>query len=274
MIRIFLAFILLFPVSAAAQDKSALCQMLSKHKPAADVIHKGGADLNDRSALGTQATKIPLNIDLAQRFASLGGLGLDVEKPLGLIDIRSDGSVFYNDEDWTQQSRVLCGMSHGIKETVMVEGEAAPGHKVNHEPEPIINGTQILNKAPIVNRVPAGNRAGDVVAKENEKTASLEVVKPRAEISEAIGPVSGDVMSDGMIQVAPAKAVPPKDVVEKDVVKKDAAEKIVETIDAKQEPQALPTTNLPTTNVVTKAVKTRIPDTIEGGEHREMFYNE
>ena len=177
-----LILVLLFPVTAQANENSAVCKLVASHQPDSGVIHRPGADVATDSQTAFQVpdiVRIPLNVDLAQRVQRLSDFGLDLDAPLGMLEIHQDGSVKYNGQDWTTPILTLCGQSHGIKQVVEEPKVAEP--IINKKP--IINRTKILNKTPIINRVPAGDRAGEVSTPKDGLPAvdAIESVPVKAE---------------------------------------------------------------------------------------------
>ena len=60
----------------------------------------------------SKVAKIPHTVDIAERVAGLAGTGVELNAPLGMIEIHEDGTVKYNGEDWTKSMLTLCGLSH------------------------------------------------------------------------------------------------------------------------------------------------------------------
>lgn len=137
-----LSLILLFPVSAYAEEKSSkkstVCRVLAAHKPAENVIYQAGvdvhgkavvpADLNAAPNFMPEVIKVPLEIDLVKRIASLQGKDIQLDAGLGMIEIHQDGTVRYGDQDWTAPVMTLCGQSHKVVHEVVKteDGQIAP----------------------------------------------------------------------------------------------------------------------------------------------------
>lgn len=197
---------------AIAKTKIDICKIVEAHKPQSDVAYQPGidaygnavvpADLNANAFQVPSVIKVPLNIDLAERMTSMVD-GLDLEAPLGMIEIYQDGRVRYNDQDWGAPVATLCGHSH----KVIVEEEA------------------ILK---ITAQEPATTIDNGLEGQDNIK--SLPVVSKR--------------VPEAMIEIAPTVAIPPQDV-------------NIEQIEVDPAPDESPES-----------------DIIEGGEYREIYYNE
>ncbi len=123
----FMSFLFVIPAQAQVTDTKALCQLLAQHRTADSAVYKAGvdvdgnavvpADLNSTPPLGgvLDVVKIPLEVDLAERFSGFSGFegsGLELEAPLGMLEIHQDGTVKHNGQDWTQPILALCGESH------------------------------------------------------------------------------------------------------------------------------------------------------------------
>lgn len=120
------AILLSFPVSLHAQESiEPVCQILEKHTPTSDVAYQAGvdvygrsvvpADLNAAPSILPEIIKIPLTLDMAKRMNFLVQ-GLDMEAPLGMLEIHPDGRVRYNDQDWSAPVMTLCGESHKVNQ--------------------------------------------------------------------------------------------------------------------------------------------------------------
>lgn len=200
--------ITIFVGHANAQESSAVCQILASHKPEADVTHQGGADINPAPFQVPNVIKVPLDVNLAQRVASLTGKGVQMEAPMGMVEIHQDGTIRYNDQDWTVPVNTLCGNSYGIKEVVAVQVQEAP---IINKPSPIINQAQILNTTPILNHVPAGDRAGEISeAPDREKEKRPTIVSAPVAVEEDLGRQK-KTKERTLINVRPTQAIPPKE---------------------------------------------------------------
>ena len=187
-----------------AEETDPLCKVVANHAPRSDVAYQAGvdaygnavvpADLNASGFQVPNVIKVPLNIDLAKRMAVLVD-GIQLEAPLGMIEIHQDGRVRYNDQDWTAPVKTLCGQSHKVVDKV----EQAT--------------VEVNSPASIITPVQDGLQTQDAIRS-----------------------------SERVIEVVPTVAIPPQDV-------------NIEQIEI-DEPED-------NTN-----------DVIEGGEYREIFYNE
>jgi hypothetical protein len=50
-------------------------------------------------------------------MSGLSNKGINMEAPLGMLEIHQDGTIRYNDQDWTAPVLTLCGQSHKQTET-------------------------------------------------------------------------------------------------------------------------------------------------------------
>ena len=159
------------PVQAEeiSEEKPAVCKIAVQHKPASDVAYQPGvdasgnavvpADLNAAPFKTPEIIKVPLSVDLAQRMNSLGNKGINMEAPLGMLEIHQDGTIRYNDQDWTAPVLTLCGESH--KQTENAEVPPAPIKKAikeqDRQSEPnTINSPDNKNGTEFIDRIEAG----------------------------------------------------------------------------------------------------------------------
>ena len=83
-----------------------------------DVTYKAGidvrgktvvpADLNDQSATITNIIKIPVTVDLAERFGVALPDGIKLEPELSVIEIHPNGQILMNGQDLTAETVALC----------------------------------------------------------------------------------------------------------------------------------------------------------------------
>lgn len=119
MIRVILSLLLFFPLSVRAEDLPPECRLLPAHVANNDVTYQPGvdvhgnkvvpADLNASSFAFPDVVTVPLGIDLAQRLQGLNIQGLQMESPMGILEIHRNGRVVYNGQDWTPQVYAVCG---------------------------------------------------------------------------------------------------------------------------------------------------------------------
>lgn len=131
---VFLLTLIIAMPAMAADNNNAVCRTLVKHKPADNVIYKGGVDVHGNAVVPAdvnaapmptpQVVKVPLTIDLAKRVAALQGTGVQMENNMGMVEIHSDGKVMYNGQDWTEPMMTLCGESYAVIEKTAVETTA------------------------------------------------------------------------------------------------------------------------------------------------------
>lgn len=130
-----------FSMNAQAQgDKNAVCQLLPKQNAAQNVVYQAGvdaygnavvpADMNAAPMDGVlNMVKVPLNMDLARRVSTLTGQGIEMNAPLGMLEVHENGQVKYNGEDWTQPILTLCGQSYKqvtVNEVMVPNSQAMP----------------------------------------------------------------------------------------------------------------------------------------------------
>ena len=120
--RFFTLFLIagLLSAPAWADTLPEECRLLGAHKPGSGMVYQPGvdvhgnpvapADLNDGTTIDLpDVITVPLTIDLAQRLQNSHVEGLQLEAPLGLLEIHKNGRVVYNGQDWTPQIYALCG---------------------------------------------------------------------------------------------------------------------------------------------------------------------
>lgn len=214
MLKLLLTFGIFFITSPAfANDKATVCRIIDNHVPQSDVAYQPGidvygnavvpADINFNAFQVPNVIKVPLNIDLAERMNLLVD-GLDLEAPLGMVEIYQDGRVRYNDQDWGAPMATLCGQSHKV---VTVEEEMSVKATAQEPKIAIGNGLE-----------------------------AQDDIKSFPEVSKRV--------PETMIEITPTVAVPPQDF-------------NVEQIEVDPAPDETPQS-----------------DIIEGGEYREIYYNE
>ena len=118
-------FILLWLASPDAGAEEVLppeCKLLAVQSPNnSDAAYQPGVDVHGKpvvpvdlnagqpSALVPQTVVVPLSVDLAQRLQGHTVEGLQLEAPLGMLEIHPNGRVVYNGQDLTPQVYPLCG---------------------------------------------------------------------------------------------------------------------------------------------------------------------
>lgn len=193
-----MTILVVMTAQVTAEDKPVECRLIAKHTPNDDVTYQPGIDVYGRAVapatLNAQTIEapdviiVPLSINLAERLDVLVE-GLDLEAPLGMLEISQDGSVRYNGEDWSAPVATLCGHSHTVVEEPVKPTEAEPVE---------------------------------------DRLDEADVIKS----------------SQPAIEVAPSTAIPPQDVMEEPEVEE------AQTVEEEES------------------------DVIEGGDYREIFYNE
>jgi hypothetical protein len=127
--NILILFLCILPLTAQARDKTdgksetlavqtMLCQKLAQHTPTDDVAYKPGVDVNGNAvapadlaspvSVVNEFIEVPLTIDLAQRL-NLNAKGLEMRGAMGVLRLGTkDGSVSFQGQDLTPQTKILC----------------------------------------------------------------------------------------------------------------------------------------------------------------------
>jgi len=72
------------------------------HEPRADVNH------NETTVQAPQKILIPISVDLANRYDLDVPRSLELDSPLGIMEIDEQGRIFYNGEDITGDIKDKC----------------------------------------------------------------------------------------------------------------------------------------------------------------------
>jgi hypothetical protein len=195
-IQISLFLAMMVTGSAQAQELDPICKIVTSHTPRSDVAYQAGvdaygnavvpADLNTSNFQVPNVIKVPLNVDLAERMAVLAG-GVQLEAPLGMIEIHQDGRVRYNDEDWTNHVMTLCGQSH--KEAHKVEQKAVEINAPVRIIMPAQDGLQMPNtiKSPKINKERIIEVAPTVaIPPQDVNIEQIEVDTPEDDVNDVI----------------------------------------------------------------------------------------
>lgn len=130
-----------FPANAAEVATPAICLLTSEYHPSDDVNYQPGVDVHGNPV--TQAdlgmmpfdqadiVSVPLTVDLARRIRETPDEyeGVEMQAPLGMLDIQMDGTITFNGQDWTGEVRRFCG-----DPTQWPDGQAA-ADVIQSEPE-------------------------------------------------------------------------------------------------------------------------------------------
>ena len=233
---LFLALLaLLIPGVAVAAPNSAVCQVLASHQPRADVIHQASGDVNAN----------PNNFQVPEVVKV--PLTVDLAKRVASLtgkDVLLESQMGM--VEIHQNGKVFYNGQDWTSSVMTLCGQShavVPEATVAlDEPKPIINRTKILNNEPVINRRSAGTRK-EVVEVKPEPEPSIEAAIEPAATQEEVMPAK--TAERTVIEVRPTQAIPP--------------------IDVDMQPKRTPKTS---------SVKTREPEVIEGGDYREIFYNE
>lgn len=106
----------------AQEGQPPLCSLMTTHRPAAGVNYRPGVDVRGRPVVPADldapvtpaipdVMRVPLTIDLAQRFHGNLPAGMEMDAAVGMLDIHRDGRVTYNGRDLTDRARTICGLA-------------------------------------------------------------------------------------------------------------------------------------------------------------------
>ena len=181
MFKFVLLILLLMPVTSLAEEVesiSPVCQLLTVHTPTDDVAYKPGVDVNGNAVVPTDLNpntfavpdviKVPLDINLAERLPNIAE-GVQLEAPLGMLEIYSDGKVQYNGKDWTAPVMTVCGQSHKVEPEAEPSGQTSEDVIKSEKPKQIkqeVNIGQIEVDPPVEEE--------SVKANENKETKTNE----------------------------------------------------------------------------------------------------
>lgn len=130
-ILIALPFIMLSPLTYAAEGMPPECRLVAAHQPRADVTYTPGVDVKgkavvpaDLNAAPIPAPKVvtaPLSVQLSSRLQGMNISGVEMPAPVGFLEIYDTGRVVYDGKDLTPQVYALCGISGKV-----TDGQGAP----------------------------------------------------------------------------------------------------------------------------------------------------
>jgi hypothetical protein len=109
-------------VAMADDLPPAECRYLPAHQADAGVAYQPGVDVHGKPVVPAdldaapvaalpETITVPLSIDLAERLRNSNVEGLQLEAPLGMLEIHQNGRVVYDGKDWTPQIYALCGQN-------------------------------------------------------------------------------------------------------------------------------------------------------------------
>ncbi len=203
---LYLSFVI--PAQAQTNDKYGVCKLLPKHTPQNNVVYQPGVDVYGNAVVPADLNaapmgdvlnviRVPLDVNLAQNVIALSSQGLQLEAPLGMLDVYQDGRILYNGQDWTAPVLTLCGESHKIVttetivETVVPEIPEAP---VAPEIETLPNNLATdgnIERPEISKPTVADVEMPAVTAPEVEKLEASKVSMPATPIQPLIGTPKG-----------------------------------------------------------------------------------
>ncbi len=111
--------LIVFSIPAYAQNQAAFCKLWFTHKAAQSVAYQPGVDVHGNPVVpadlgATIAAPIldkitlPVTIDLAQQLNQPLPAGAELDAPVGIIDIYTNGKVVYNGQDLTDETYSVC----------------------------------------------------------------------------------------------------------------------------------------------------------------------
>lgn len=127
-------------MSAQAQEGTPPeCRLLPDHKAQAGVAYEPGVDVYGRSVVPADINAspfqvpdvitVPLSINLAERLQHSNIEGLQLEAPMGLLEIHKNGRVVLDGQDWTSQVYALCGKTYTGPPPAPRKPQQVDGHK-------------------------------------------------------------------------------------------------------------------------------------------------
>jgi hypothetical protein len=106
----FLIFLLVFvlPMTAVAETYhvrsggQAACAVAEAYQTPA------GVEVDNSFKLDMTSVKFPVTVDMVQAFALAVPVGTEMNPEFGMIEIKPDGKVFYNDQDISSRVEEVC----------------------------------------------------------------------------------------------------------------------------------------------------------------------
>ena len=124
-----LLMLLVIAGNVYAQEPSfeVLCRTIPEYKKSVSgVEYQAGVDVNGKSVVPADLNaldasipdiiNIPINLDMAQRFARTMPTGVELKPDVGMIGVHKDGRVTYNGQDISKQAYSVCA-----KDTVIIQ---------------------------------------------------------------------------------------------------------------------------------------------------------
>lgn len=115
---IFFLGLLLWTQPSYAVSEQAICRILEQQKKTAPADYVPGVDVKGQSVVPANVSapikivpdvvKFPLTIDLAEEIQALTEYNINMDAPLGLVEVHPDGLIKYNGQDWTEETRIFC----------------------------------------------------------------------------------------------------------------------------------------------------------------------
>jgi hypothetical protein len=187
--------LILLPEAAQAQYRETVCRLLEQYKPSQGVNYQPGVDAYGRAVVPAdghtgggagalpETIRVPLDVELAQRLEGAAAKGLEMEAPLGVLEIRTDGQAYVGEQDVSQQLAVLCGQPGEFTdvttatETVLPEAPVAPVAPAGAQTESFSAGNFSFSSERAEAAQPAGVTAPQTpqVPQVNQPVQAIEV---------------------------------------------------------------------------------------------------
>lgn len=116
-----------FVVQAETMSASSLlCTELSQSSKVAGAAYVPGVDVkgrrvtsadvgSDNQVMAMDVVRIPIDVDLAQRFGLALPAGVELKPTLGVMSISQDGTVTFDGQNLTQQAGAYCSDAQNTK---------------------------------------------------------------------------------------------------------------------------------------------------------------
>lgn len=136
----FALFTILVPVSAQADNKGALCNLLPVEMKPAPADYVPGVDVNGNAVVpadltarqmmaGVDFINLPVTMDLAQTLGQSLPPGTEMKAQVAMAEIHNDGTVLFGGQDVTQKAYAICGKmppATASEKVEVIEVPAAP----------------------------------------------------------------------------------------------------------------------------------------------------
>jgi len=143
--------VMVMPLIASAETittRDMLCKSYEERADVAGANYVPGVDVDgkpvvsadvsgDHQVMPLQVVRIPLEMDLAQRFGLSLPEGLEMKPNLGMLNIYQDGRVTFDGQDLTTQVEQFCSQAREaetqkVEEEPAANGQAAPDRIISN----------------------------------------------------------------------------------------------------------------------------------------------